>query len=821
MQRHRRYQNNTKQGLFERFVVSVFALTLALSPLNSIAQSGANDAPGELAGRIVFVEGDVVARDSSGFDRQLSRRAPIYVGDTLFTDVGASTQIRMVDDAMISLQESTQFAIVAYDFEENPQTDRSSIELIQGGFRTITGTIGEQNRDNYEASISNFATIGIRGTDYEVVITPVGEVVTGVYDGGTTIANNLGSLDLGVGADYDYALIPDSQSPPQGLLVQPPALGLAAIRILSNDDDGDEGDDDSVADDSDDGADGTGDNAADGDDGDTDAIDDNSDANADSANNDGNTNNGNGNGGTAAPAAPNNNNAGNSNGNAGDELGGITGLVNDGQAGLGNDPIALPLTNSEIQNTDNNSNTGQSIAVIAPPTAALFATTPTGDDAGSVLSNTQQETLVSAFTTNPNENNGDGAVNCASNSSCKETRESGQPILTASANTSVNEENSDINDIEDLDSPEPTPDTDNDDDDTSGGDDSSGGDNASGSDDSSGGNNNSDSDSDDSNTSGGNSNGNAFGQDNDTTAPGNSENSNGVPGGNEPGNSNGNNGVGNGNGGSNGNNSNTAGGSNNSGTGSDSSGTNGSSQDNGSSGNNDNSGNSNSNSGSSNSNGNGNSNSNSGSSNSNGNGNSNSNSGSSNSNGNGNSSGLTFPESSAETFDIAWGSWDSPADQNWVVVRQVDDKLVRITTSEFFAELSPTPVANMTGSHSYRTGIASSFIGSGSSGDIHSLVAEMAVNFDTGAINNGSLQVLSGDHSWSVNFDGLAQNGLVELNALEGQLMDASGIISNNLEVDLGGAFTGQNAEAFVGGFQMLDMINELNHVEGIFTIER
>ena len=91
----------------------------------------------------------------------------------------------------------------------------SSIELIEGGFRTITGTIGEQNRENYEAGIANFATIGIRGTDYEVVITEVGEVFTGVYDGGTTIANDLGSLDLGLDADYDFAFCPTRNHHPR------------------------------------------------------------------------------------------------------------------------------------------------------------------------------------------------------------------------------------------------------------------------------------------------------------------------------------------------------------------------------------------------------------------------------------------------------------------------------------------------------------------------------------------------------------------------------------------------------------------------------
>ena len=51
--------------------------------------------------------------------------------------------------------------------------------------------------------------------------------------------------------------------------------------------------------------------------------------------------------------------------------------------------------------------------------------------------------------------------------------------------------------------------------------------------------------------------------------------------------------------------------------------------------------------------------------------------------------------------------------------------------------------------------------------------------------------------------------------------MDPTGVISNQIDASLGGAFTGGNAEAFVGGFELLDAMNSLNNVEGIFTIER
>ena len=204
----------------------MLSLIFALGSPIGIAQSNDDDAR-EIAGRVIVVSGNVMARGQNG-DRPLRRKEAIYVGDTIFTDIAASTQIRMVDRAIIALHESTEFSIVAYQYEEDVSSDESSIELIQGGFRTITGSIGQQNRDSYEAQIGDFATIGIRGTDFEAVITSNG-MFTGVYDGGTTVTNAAGNLDLGVGANFDFAQVATPNSPPVGLLIQPPNLGATAF----------------------------------------------------------------------------------------------------------------------------------------------------------------------------------------------------------------------------------------------------------------------------------------------------------------------------------------------------------------------------------------------------------------------------------------------------------------------------------------------------------------------------------------------------------------------------------------------------------------
>ena len=202
--------------LIRHIIVLMSSISLVFAQLPSLAQSTA--VTYEIAGRVISTTGEVIARDSSGSDRSLSRKAPIRVGDTLYTGPNASTQIRMVDNAVIALKELTEFSVIAYQYNNNTETDSVSIRLIQGGFRTITGAIGDQNKEAYQASVADFATIGIRGTDYEVSISETGEMFTGVYDGGTVVSNNGGSLDLGVFADFDLARIENENTPPRGTL---------------------------------------------------------------------------------------------------------------------------------------------------------------------------------------------------------------------------------------------------------------------------------------------------------------------------------------------------------------------------------------------------------------------------------------------------------------------------------------------------------------------------------------------------------------------------------------------------------------------------
>jgi hypothetical protein len=160
-----------------------------------------------LAGVVLATRGEVVAINEKGEARGLIRRSKFFTKDTIKTGPDASAQLRFEDRAVMGLRQNSELNIKKYRFAGNRDNSNSAVmELVSGGFRTISGTIGKSNRDAYSMS-TPAATIGIRGTDYDVIISPDGKVVAAVWEGGISIANGFGDITIGSGSGYTFATI--------------------------------------------------------------------------------------------------------------------------------------------------------------------------------------------------------------------------------------------------------------------------------------------------------------------------------------------------------------------------------------------------------------------------------------------------------------------------------------------------------------------------------------------------------------------------------------------------------------------------------------
>ncbi len=180
-----------------------------------------------MAGKVISVKGDLQAINAENQARQLKRRSVFYEGDTLKTTAGTYAQIRFSDGALVSLKPDTEFYIARYNYQQEGEGKNWSIgRLIKGSMRAITGVIGKKDPKTYQLKTSS-GTIGIRGTVYELALQK--GLYVAVWKGGITIRNNTGGMDLGMGSDFNYAYVPDINTPPQGLLKPPAVFRQASV----------------------------------------------------------------------------------------------------------------------------------------------------------------------------------------------------------------------------------------------------------------------------------------------------------------------------------------------------------------------------------------------------------------------------------------------------------------------------------------------------------------------------------------------------------------------------------------------------------------
>ena len=152
------------------------------------------------AATIVFVSGKASIIDVKGVHRPAIRGDEVISGDVLESNDGI-VQLRFSDGASMSLQPSTRFRVDAYRFRQ--QDDKASAEdqgffsLLKGGFRTVTGLIGKQNKEQYRVD-TGVAVIGIRGTDYRAQLDGKGLTLS-TFSGLVEVCNNAGCVSVATG----------------------------------------------------------------------------------------------------------------------------------------------------------------------------------------------------------------------------------------------------------------------------------------------------------------------------------------------------------------------------------------------------------------------------------------------------------------------------------------------------------------------------------------------------------------------------------------------------------------------------------------------
>jgi len=192
------------------------------------AMAGAVSAQSSDAGKFLSVFGDVRVISRDGAPRAAQREAEFREGESIITGAGALAQLRMFDGALMSVRGDTEIKLERFSYAGEQDRNASFLmSVLKGGLRTITGVIGRQNRERYRITTAT-VTIGVRGTDFEIVHVPQPiasrEVPAGtynrVYEGMTSIQNRAGIALLVSRDQTAFAALQGNVAP---VLVPPPA----------------------------------------------------------------------------------------------------------------------------------------------------------------------------------------------------------------------------------------------------------------------------------------------------------------------------------------------------------------------------------------------------------------------------------------------------------------------------------------------------------------------------------------------------------------------------------------------------------------------
>jgi hypothetical protein len=145
-------------------------------------------------GTVQQLSGTISVQKADGTVKVLQRQSEVVKGDTLSTEKDSYAQVKFADGGIVTLKPNTRLKIDDFLFKEKePDQDISTLSLLRGGLRMITGLIGKRgNPDAFKANTVT-ATIGVRGTTFTI------------DDCVTTACVKRGATRVGAAGGTDYA----------------------------------------------------------------------------------------------------------------------------------------------------------------------------------------------------------------------------------------------------------------------------------------------------------------------------------------------------------------------------------------------------------------------------------------------------------------------------------------------------------------------------------------------------------------------------------------------------------------------------------------
>jgi len=166
-------------------------------------------------GRVIEATGLITATDAAGDERRLARGSEIFTSEVINTGPRGNTKLRLTDGAVLTLDADSVFTVNEYEFDgAGGAADSVIMTMARGTMRTLTGVIGDDPADTYEMN-TPFASIGVRGTEYAIVVEASGRVRVFVFDGSIAVSTPTGGgvpTVVGIEGDADSVEVDETQA---------------------------------------------------------------------------------------------------------------------------------------------------------------------------------------------------------------------------------------------------------------------------------------------------------------------------------------------------------------------------------------------------------------------------------------------------------------------------------------------------------------------------------------------------------------------------------------------------------------------------------
>lgn len=209
------------------------------APAATSAKSEEDAAQGRtLVARVVWTKGTFNASmPGDAVKRELKRDSKIYMNDTLSTGPDSQAQIVFTDESNMTFRPSTEMYINQYNYNpktkpaEKKTTGKYVMDLVTGGFRTITGWVAKNNPDDYSVN-TPVATIGVRGTEFSIVYEK-GQGVSLKREAGKPCVKNNGQNSTTKCLDdkNKYAQVANANTSPV-VTIQQPAVFQTDVEVV-------------------------------------------------------------------------------------------------------------------------------------------------------------------------------------------------------------------------------------------------------------------------------------------------------------------------------------------------------------------------------------------------------------------------------------------------------------------------------------------------------------------------------------------------------------------------------------------------------------